>query len=113
MDLHNLPGDFNAVYERGYDQIISPVESRQSDWRQKGGDDEQEWRGFALEQAVYEVNRPTREDHNKEILRQIICGNNLIKGGGKFLHGLAEQRLDLWGQFLNGNEQIFPALARL
>lgn len=72
IDFSDLTCNFSSICKSGNDEIISPEESEQSNGGQNCCEDSQKESSLSLEECINCVNRPTRKDHYKKILSQII-----------------------------------------
>lgn len=107
IDSGDLPSGFNSIHKCGYDQPASPKESKQSERCENGRDDREEESGFPFKHGINSVDDPAGKDHDKKVLGQIICGNDLKECRGGLLHNISM----LSGRVILPEESIdFPSL---
>lgn len=85
--------EFHTIHESGNDEIVSPEEGEQPTGCEDRGKDGKGGCEMPFKEGVNSENGPASKDHHKKILRQIICGDDLKKGRGSFLHSYLRRLL--------------------
>ena len=107
------PSSSVPLIKSGCNEPVSPKESQQSNWSENRGKDGKKECGSPAKHCVNAIDDPARKYHHKKVLCKIICGDDPKEGGGKFLHRLLENFVQMRNQVFKKGSLIFLFLAWL